>query len=419
MKLFKNLFGRTVSMDTLRRALDRREWAQALVLGRDLEKVELTSTEQQELAQLLVRAGDALAELNLDEGEAFRRLGDEERAIEHFGLALEQAHDELLRGRAAAALQGRELPQAPAPSRASSSCGGCTSGTAPVGRGAELEDDLDPQTRFDLILASYPPVLAQRYQQASASMQEAFLLAHAGQEQEALQCLEQIPLAQRDDLFHFDYGTLWGRLGDVAKACEAFETAASTPTLRVYALEAMINLQMTAGQTAEAQERLLDLLANGEAPAFCHTRLAFLEAAQGDPVKVLEHGRHALTLGAGDPELLLLLASILEREGSLGEAEHLLSRLPGGGGCGGGAVNIYLAEFWMRHGMHLDRSLEAFKGAARSEPSNPRWPLRVAQAYLRRGWKKEGVALLEKVLLAPELDPELYQEGRALLEANR
>lgn len=418
MKLLKSLFGRTLPMDNLRQACDRREWARALAVGQQLERAELSPDDAGERDRLLLMAGNSLAQLNLEEGEACRRLGDEERAREHFGLALGQARDPSLRERVEAALQGESLPQTPLTPKSASSCGSCAS-AAPAFAEAEAEDDLDPLTRFDLILASYPPELAQRYLDAPAMMRDAFLLAHAGQHEEALRCLEQIPSAQRDELFHFELGTLLARFGEVSNACAALETAANSPTLRMYALESLITLQLASGQGEVAKKRLLALLAIGEAPAFCHTRLAFLAAAQGHAAKALEHGRQAMALGVAEPELLRLLASILEKDGCLPETEQLLTRLPGTGGCSGGTVSVHLAEFWLRHNMDLDRCLEAFKGASRAEPANPRWPLRVAQTYLRRGWKKEGLVLLEKVLTAPELDPELYREGQSLLEANR
>ena len=80
-------------------------------------------------------------------------------------------------------------------------------------------------------------------------------------------------------------------------------------------------------------------------------------------------------------------------------------QLPGGG-CSGGPA-LPLAEFWLRHGKNLDKALEAFKGALRQEPSNPRWLLRVAEVYLARGWKKEGEHILCKLLADADLDPEL------------
>jgi len=86
-----------------------------------------------------------------------------------------------------------------------------------------------------------------------------------------------------------------------------------------------------------------------------------------------------------------------------------------GGGCSGGA-NLPLAELWLRYGKNLDKALESFKAALRSEPDNPRWLVRVAQVYLARGWKKEAIALLEKVLKVAGLEQGLRAEAAAQLE---
>jgi predicted Zn-dependent protease len=108
---------------------------------------------------------------------------------------------------------------------------------------------------------------------------------------------------------------------------------------------------------------------------------------------------------------------LLEHHGKPNEAERVLMHLSGGG-CSGGP-SLPLAEFWLRHGKNLDKALESFKGALRSEPDNPRWLLRVAQVYLARGWEKEGIGLLEKALNAATLEPRLQAEGKALLDAAR
>ena len=89
-----------------------------------------------------------------------------------------------------------------------------------------------------------------------------------------------------------------------------------------------------------------------------------------------------------------------------------------GGGCCGG-VNVQLAEFWLRRSRHLDQVLETFKGALREDPANSRWPLRIAQVYLARGWAREGIPLLEKALGDPRLDDALRAEGLTLLDAVR
>ncbi|MCK7497024.1 MAG: hypothetical protein MZW92_43635 [Comamonadaceae bacterium] len=76
-----------------------------------------------------------------------------------------------------------------------------------------------------------------------------------------------------------------------------------------------------------------------------------------------------------------------------------------------------LAEFWLRHGKHLDRALESFKGALRHELDNPRWLLRIAQVYIAKGWKKDAVGPVESLLQRGGLPEELAVEVRAAAEA--
>jgi hypothetical protein len=43
--------------------------------------------------------------------------------------------------------------------------------------------------------------------------------------------------------------------------------------------------------------------------------------------------------------------------------------------------------------------------------------MRIAQTYVAKGWKKEGIKLLNNALADPDLDPELQKEGSVLLNA--
>jgi tetratricopeptide (TPR) repeat protein len=159
------------------------------------------------------------------------------------------------------------------------------------------------------------------------------------------------------------------------------------------------------------------MLSFNSAPAFCHANLAQILVRRGDMQGSLEHGLQALNGGDTSAETLLLTASLLEQKGQIDAAERVLLRLPGGG-CAGGA-NLPLAEFWLRCGKNHDKVLEAFKAALRSEPDNPRWLIRVAQVYLARGWKKDAISLLEKVLAAGSLEPALRAEASAHLDSAR
>jgi tetratricopeptide (TPR) repeat protein len=277
--------------------------------------------------------------------------------------------------------------------------------------------ELDTQTRVELIVASYQEEWAERYLQLRGSFREAFLLAHEDRVEDALTAFKAVPEGERDDLFYFERGALHARLGEISQASADLEKVLEFNPDHFLAIDTLVHLELSTGNENPAETRLNKMLSRDFAPAFCHGKLAVVFARRGETKTALDHGLQALAVGERGMETLVLTASLLEQEGQPNEAERVLMQLPGGG-CSGGA-SLPLAEFWLRHRKNLDKALESFKGALRSEPDNPRWLLRVAQVYLARGWEKEGIGLLEKVLSAPTLEPRLQAEGNALLEAAR
>jgi tetratricopeptide (TPR) repeat protein len=412
LSFFRKIFGTEPPLVKVRRAVQDGCWADALSIGEQIDNAVLPSDEREELENLLTSAGDSLAELNLSEGEACLRGGDLARAMEHFALAAEKARNVNLAQRAAAALVA-DFSAGPAET-AKSDPGCCPTGCTPPTTPESVEDSpLDPQTRFDLILASYPPTLAERYEGMGDLFRQAFLLAHDGRAEEALSLFERIASADRNDLYHFERGALLARIGEKDSACRHLEEALVLNPDNLPALELLIGFLLTHGHHAEAEKRLTEAISRQMGLPFCHGRLALLLARRGDTDGALRHGFAAVSLAGCDLETIQLTASLLENAGRLAEAESLLERLSGGG-CAGG-LNVPLAEFHLRHGGSLDKALEAFKGAARSEPDNPRWHLRIAQTYFRKGWKKEGFALLEKILADPRVPADLREEGMAEL----
>ncbi|BCR05021.1 hypothetical protein DESUT3_20900 [Desulfuromonas versatilis] len=421
MSFLKRLFGGGDPVAQVRRALDQKRWADALAIGEGVNLAALDEERNKELAGLLEQAGDGLAELNLGEGEACLRGGDQVRAAEHFDLALQQARSQSLKsavtaarerlGSTTAAAAVRTPPASPA---AHGSCADCRPASATQEQ-LEDQDDLDTETRLELILASYPQELAERCHELSGTFLEAFLLAHEGREPEAMERFEQVAMGNRDDLFYFERGSLLGRLGQVDQACSDLERAAQLNPGHPLVLETLITLELTAGRDASAEARLRQLLDQGQSGGFCQAALADLSARRGNQEACLEHALQAIGAGWNDPNTLLLAASLLEKSNRLSEAEALLSRISGKG-CGAGAGNVYLAEFWLRRGQNLDKALEAFKRALREDPQNPRWLLRVGQAYTARGWKKEGLPLVKKALTSPDLPGVLRTEAQTLLE---
>ncbi len=419
MSFLRKIFGTSDPVEPLRRAKSRMAWADILARAEQIDPARLDAAAREELDSLVCEAGDALAEINLAEMEACLRAGDSVRAAEHLALAADQARSEGLRRRVS---ESRTSPRpaaavtaAPAVAPAAAGCGaGCGSG----GHGAPLEghdDDLDDETRLELILSGYPPAWRERYLAMGSAFRAAFFLSHEGREREALRAFEAVPDQERDAVFHFERGTLLSRTGDHKKGVRDLQEAISRDPEHLLAHKALIDLELSLGQSDSAESRLRALLAHPEAEEFCHGRLCAVEARRNNIEKAIEHGLRAAS--GGDPQVLVMTASLLEKTGRLAEAEALLTRLPAGG-CKGGP-SLPLAEFWVRHSLNPDKALGAFKGALRQEPENPRWLLRIAQIYSQKGWKKEALPLLEGIVSRGGMEPEMHQEAHRLLIACR
>lgn len=418
MSFFGKLFGSKDPLEPLRRAVQQKRWADALVFSEAISLDQLPPAALAELQALESVAGDALAQMNLEEAEACQRIGDLDRAAEHMVLASRQARSETLRQRISASRQGADQPPADfasKPAATSHDChSSCTSGCAPASATAALSSastDLDTQTRWELMLATYPPEMAKRYEGRGQGFQLAVLAAHDGDDQTALTLFDQVPNASRDDLFYFERGSLHAHNGATALAREDFANAVALNADLLPALDALLTLEMDNGWAEEAEVRLQQLLATGQPPLLCYERLALLRYRKGDLQAAAELGEQALAKGSTEPQTILLTAHLLETAGHLNGAEAILQRLQGGG-CGGGGP-VALAEFWLRHNRQLDKALESFKSAFRQDNDNPRWALRIGQVYLAKGWKKEGLPLLQAALKDPKLSHDLQQEGEA------
>ncbi len=415
--VFSRFFGKKNPLESLRKAHHDKRWAECLRLGETLDPAALLPEQQAELHQMLELAGDSLARLNLEEGEACYRAGDQDKGREHLELALQQARSPDLQQETAAIFNRARAkePLAEAPAAPAGHCAGgsCGSGSSPADAQSPGPQVLDALTHFELTLSSYPPDLAERYLRVSEPFRQSFLSAHEGRDQEALDLFNALPPEEQDDLFYFERGSLLARTGESGPARNDLQQALQLNRHHALALEALLLLELSADRLDRAEELALQGIESGTAASFCLGRLAALRARQGRLDEALDFGRKALAQGTVDADTVILTASLLENQGQIDEAEQLLSVL-GGGGCSGGASPA-LAEFWLRHKRNLDKALGAFNHSARSEPDNPRWVLRIGETYLAKGWKKDGRALVEKALAHPDLDPQLAEAARNLL----
>ncbi len=416
MGLFGKLFGGGASLEKLRKAIERKDFAEARLLAEQLSEQSLADAEAAELEPLRAAAGDGLARLNLDEALALERSGQSGQAQEHLQLALEQVVGSELRQQIEAALAAPvEADEIDAPAATTATaCGSC--GPQPASGLAASELELpDAESQLELVMAAYPAELGERYRQKTAAFLQALLYSHNGDDGAALPLWNKVPAADQDELYWFEFGAALAREGRLSEAREALEQSLQLNPGLLLATEALIPVLVAAGEIEPAKELLQQMLDQGQAPGFCHAQLTMICLQQEQTDEALLQTRKALAAGVGDPAFLLLAASLLEQTGALDEAEAVLRQMPAGG-CGGG-LSLPLAEFLLRQHRELDKVLDTFNGACRQEPDNPRWQLRVAQTYLARQWQKEGLALLRKVAADPRLDPELQQEAQQQLRA--
>jgi tetratricopeptide (TPR) repeat protein len=289
---------------------------------------------------------------------------------------------------------------------------GCTTADGPVVDPQEM--DLDEEARLELLLATMPSDLAERYMNAGPEFRQAWLATQDGDEKQALTLLNQVPEAERNALFLFERGALMARSGQQKKAYQDLQAALTIEPEFFQAFDTLIDVLIATGRIDELEKSLKQSLTSERFTGYCWARLAELHAQRRELELALSAGLKAVDEGITDPALLSLCAQLLEQAERFDEAEALLLRLPGGG-CGGGAHPL-LAEFWLRREQNFDQALESFKGAMRQERDNPRWLLRIAQVYLAKGWRKEAAEQVERLMRQAELPEQIRAEVKSVAD---
>ncbi len=415
MGLFGKIFGGGgSSIEGVRKAVAQQRFVDARILIEKISSQTLSEEDAAEVEQLRIISGDGLAELNLDEALGLQRCGHFEQAADHLHLAQEQVCSAELRTKIEQAIAAKPLvPEiASAEEERLAACDACNPRTHQL---ENAEDAIfgDDDSQLELILTSYPVALAERYAAKGDLFKEAFLLAHAGEDERALPLWQQVDEAEQDDLYWFELGSLRARCGEFEAAQPALEKALEKNPQLLLAIEALVPVLLAGGDYPLVEERLQDFLSQGVDPAFCYAQLTSLAIQQQDFTSAAESARKAIAAENVDQQFLLLAASVLEHVGELDEAESILKMLPPSG-CGGGTT-LPLAEFWLRQKRELDKILDTFNAACREDPEDPRWQLRVAQTYLAKNWSKDGLKLLRIVVDDPRLEDELVQEAKQLL----
>ena len=415
MSFLKKMFSKKDPVEEMRQLFARQDWAGVLSAAKKLDRIELEDAVLAEIGKWEERAGDALAKINLEEGTWAQKSGNLLRAREDYQLAIGQARSVELRKSAEdalIALERGELPKEKEPEATESPAihAGCNSSCS-TATGPEIdaqEMDLDEEARLELLLATMPAELAERYMTAGMEFRQAWLAVQDSEDKRAMELLAKVPEAERNALFLFERGALMIRAGKLKKAHQDLQAALTVEPDLFPAFDALVDVLAATGRIDELESALKQNLTAERFVGYSWARLAELHAQRRELEPALAAGLKALDEGVVDPGLISLCAQLQERAERFDETEDLLTRIPGGG-CGGGAHPL-LAEFWLRRGKNLDRALESFKGAMRQERDNPRWLLRISQVYLAKGWRKEASEQVQRLMSQGELPEEIRAE---------
>ena len=416
MGLFGRLFGSGTTIDKIQKAYSRQDWAEVVALAETFD----SEAQETDWAELVTEAGNQLAKINLEQAEACLRADDSERAREHLELVAKHGRDSEISQAARRLLeQCGSPPDISLPAKGH--CTSCETGSTQNSEQSAGEDALemvDFAEAWELTLAALPGRWAESYARLTPSLQQAILLAHSGQDDEAKQIFLTQNQPESSDVTQYELAALYLRNQELEPGLALLEELLRNHPQHDLALQLAIDLVFQQISLPWLQPCLMQNLDQGIHGGLCHAGLAKLAAVEGNEEELVKHTQNALDNDYLDYDLLVWSARILEKRGHFDEAERMLRHLPSGGGCSGSSDPL-LGEFWLRHGRNADQALDSFKSAARQDPENPRWALRIAQTYLLKGWKREAVSMLTQVVRTPQLDEQLKNEAELALEKVR
>jgi tetratricopeptide (TPR) repeat protein len=204
-------------------------YAEARALYEDvleaLPEDEVNRGERAFLVERIAETGNLLGKLNLDEADAAMRNGNHAKMEEHLRLALALADDVAVREKAESMLT-REQADVPAPQPASThsghhNCSGCSPSHHPAEQALfdHVDGEVSQEEQFQLLIATLPQPLPQRYALMGEKFAYAYLLAHAERLEEARLVFEELAAVEDNDILLCEYALTLFRLGDPSR-CE-------------------------------------------------------------------------------------------------------------------------------------------------------------------------------------------------------
>lgn len=297
-----------------------------------LEKIDGDSTAEDELKSdvkgKIAFAGNRLGLVNLKEAEHAIQSGNTAKAREHIQLVMQLAEDVTTREKAEILLQHMTINDSSVVAPASSSgCASCNGVTHKTVENREISDEhLSPADRFLLMVQTLPEELPQRYAGLGEKFAYAYLTAHEGDHDAALQLLEELNETGECDIYHYEISLIHYGKGDLSRCEWHVQRALELNGTNSLCWLALAQLHADAGHLQEALLVLDHMVMNGFLPDQARILQGDIYHAVGEMDKSIACYTELLASPGSARTAAERLVPLLESQGRSAEAEFLYKK---------------------------------------------------------------------------------------------
>lgn len=272
--------------------------------------------------------GNKLGEINLEEAHYAIQSGDLGKAREHILLVKQLAEDVSTREKAEILLRSitENSPDLPAatPSHGCASCNGVSHKAV---ENSDVSDEhLSPVDKFYLAIQTLPPELAHRYADLGEKFAYAYLSAHGGEEDRALELFQELNGAGENDIYHYEISLIRYGKGDMFRCEQHLQRALALNGANSLCWLALAQLHADTGRFEEALQVLEQMTVNGYLPDQARTLQGDIYQGIGEVDKSIDCYT-ALLASPGTARIAAeRLVPLLESQGRSSEAEFLFKK---------------------------------------------------------------------------------------------
>jgi tetratricopeptide (TPR) repeat protein len=189
-------------------------------LQKVIDQPEGSGSAETEIRNLLLDAGNRLAQMNAAEAEHAMNRGDYAKAEEHLELVIELASDAAIREKAESLRAGlKHGASAVELKEAHHDCSGCTTSATTASENDHVPEFLSAQERFDLLVQTLPGGLRERYSALGEKFATGYLLVHGGEVAAGARILQDLLNSGENDILLYEIALTYFNAGDLIE-CE-------------------------------------------------------------------------------------------------------------------------------------------------------------------------------------------------------